>query len=259
MNTESLPRGDLLDITFTTPAPDEAVGWILGRNRGGYVCLANVHVTMEARDDASFAGVLAGAWMVLPDGKPVAFALRRLGFQARQVRGPTLAEDICSAAARAGVPIGLYGGRPEVIARLLEILPQRHPGLLIAYAWSPPFRTLTEDEQAAALDAISASTARVLLVGLGCPKQERWMARYHTALNMPLVGVGAWFDFSSGTVREAPVWLQRAGFEWLHRLCQQPGRLWRRYAIHNPRFCWLVGRAWLRYFWTRFWFRSTAP
>ena len=139
------------------------------------------------------------------------------------------------------------------------MLPQRHPGLRIAYAWSPPFRMLSDDEQAAALAEISASSARVLLVGLGCPKQERWMARHHAALPMPLVGVGAWFDFSSGTVREAPVWMQRAGLEWLHRLFQQPGRLWRRYAFHNPRFCWLVGGAWLRYRLARFRLRSTAP
>ena len=259
MTAASAPRGELLGITFATPAPEQAVTWILARNCGGYVCLANVHVTMEARDDASFAGVLAGAWMVLPDGKPVAFALRRLGFQALQVRGPSLAEDICAAAARIGAPIGLYGGRPEVIARLREILPQRHPGLRIAYAWSPPFGNLSEHEQAAALTAIRASAARVLLVGLGCPKQERWMARHHADLPMPLVGVGAWFDFSSGTVREAPVWMRRAGCEWFHRLCQQPRRLWRRYAIHNPRFCWLVGRAWLRYHTRRFWVRSSAP
>jgi N-acetylglucosaminyldiphosphoundecaprenol N-acetyl-beta-D-mannosaminyltransferase len=243
----AVPHGTLLGVRFATPTPAEATEVILARRAAGYVCLANVHVTMEAHDQPDFAAVLAGAWLVLPDGKPVAFALRRFGYAAHQVRGPTLANDLCAAAAARGIPVGLYGGRPEVIDQLRTILPARYPGLRLVYAWSPPFRPLTEDEQAAALAEIRASGAQVLLVGLGCPKQERWMAAHAAALPLPLVGVGAWFDFASGAVAEAPRWIRALGCEWLHRLAQQPRRLARRYAVHNPRFCCLVAWDWLRY------------
>jgi N-acetylglucosaminyldiphosphoundecaprenol N-acetyl-beta-D-mannosaminyltransferase len=243
----TVAHGSLLGIRFAIPTLAEATVLILARRAPGYVCLANVHVTMEAYDQPDFAAVLAGAWLVLPDGKPVAFALRRLGFAAQQVRGPTLANELCAAAAAQGIPLGLYGGRPEVIERLRMLLPTRYPGLRLVYAWSPPFRPLTAPEQTTALAAIRASGAQVLLVGLGCPKQERWMAAHAATLPLPLVGVGAWFDFASGEVAEAPRWVRAIGCEWLHRFTQQPRRLARRYAVHNPRFCCLVGFAWLRY------------
>lgn len=240
------PQGTLLGVRFALPSPAEAVERIIARREPGYVCFANVHVVMEARGSADFAAVLAGAWQVYPDGKPIALSFRLHGRPAQQVRGPSLAEALCARAARDGFPIGLYGGRPEVIAELQRILPLRHPGLRIAYAWSPPFRPLSAEERAAALAEIRASGARALLVGLGCPKQERWMREAAAELPLPLLGVGAWFDFASGAVREAPSWMRACGLEWFHRLCQDPRRLWRRYAVHNPRFCWLVLASLLR-------------
>ncbi len=239
--TAAPPRDSiLLHVGYNLPTAESAVADILARRQPGYVCFANVHVVMEARDHPDFAAVLASAWRVYPDSRPVTWAMRRQGHAAYQIRGPTLANDLCAEAARRGIPIGLYGGKPEVITTLSTLLPQRFPGLRIAYAWSPPFRQLTADEQAEALAAIRASGAQVLLVGLGCPKQERWMQAFAAELPLPLLGVGAWFDFASGAVREAPHFMRVSGLEWLHRLFQDPHRLWRRYAIHNPRFCWLV-------------------
>ena len=235
-----LPSGNLLGIKFSLASPAQAVESILQHRRSGYVCFANVHVVMEAHNSSAFKAVLGGAWQVFADGKPVAAALCLHGHRAQQVRGPSVAEVICARAARDGIAIGMYGGRPEVMAELQRILPLRYPGLRIAYAWSPPFRPLTPAENAAARQAIRDSGAQLLLVGLGCPKQERWMHEASAELPMPLLGVGAWFDFSSGAVGEAPRWLQACSLEWFYRLCQEPRRLWKRYAVHNPHYCWLV-------------------
>lgn len=240
-------RGSLLGVRYDLPTPEQAIEAIVTRREPGYVCFANVHVVMESRADAGFAAVLAAAWQVYPDSKPVAVAMRWHGQPAQQVRGPSLSDALCARAARDGLPIGLYGGKPEVIAELQRVLPLRYPGLNIAFAWSPPFRPLSEVERADALERIRNSGARVLLVGLGCPKQERWMREVAAELPLPLLGVGAWFDFASGAVREAPRWMRACGLEWVHRLTQDPKRLWRRYAVHNPRFCWLVITSLLRH------------
>jgi N-acetylglucosaminyldiphosphoundecaprenol N-acetyl-beta-D-mannosaminyltransferase len=167
----------------------------------------------------------------------VVWALRRLGVtSASRVYGPTLTLHLCRAAAAAGVPIGLYGGRPEGIERLRGHLEAWFPGLQVVYAASPPFRALTDAEDAAVVDAITASGARVLLVGLGCPKQERWMLAHRDRLPLVQVGVGAAFDFHAGLVRQAPTWMQNAGLEWAFRLAMEPRRLARRYLRQNPRF-----------------------
>lgn len=233
----------LLGVRFDRSGRRGAVAEVLARaasGEGGYACLANVHVLMEARADPGFAGVLEASWRCWPDGRPVAWALGWHGLPTEQVRGPTLADDLCASAAAAGVAVGLYGGRPEVVAALLEALPRRHPGLRVAYAWSPPFRPLSEAETAQALAEIRASGVGILLVGLGCPRQERWMAAHHRQLPAVLLGVGAWFDFACGAKREAPAWMRRCGLEWLFRLGQEPRRLAWRYLWHNPRFCLLV-------------------
>lgn len=237
------PPASLLGTRFDRAGRAGAVDEVLARaatGGGGYVCLANVHVVMEARSDPAFAAILAGSWRCYPDGKPVAWALGWHGHPTEQVRGPTLADDLCARAAATGVAVGLYGGRPEVVAALERELPRRHPGLRLAYAWSPPFRPLGEEEQRQALEAIRAAGVGILLVGLGCPRQERWMAAQHQALPAVLLGVGAWFDFASGAKREAPAWMRGIGLEWLFRLCQEPRRLAWRYLWHNPRFCLLV-------------------
>jgi N-acetylglucosaminyldiphosphoundecaprenol N-acetyl-beta-D-mannosaminyltransferase len=149
---------------------------------------------------------------------------------------------VCRRAEERGLPVGLYGGTPEVLEALRGRLVERHPLLRIAFAASPPFRPLTPEEVASTLEAIEASGARILFVGLGCPKQERWMAAQRSGLPCVMVGVGAAFDFLAGAKRQAPRWLQGAGLEWLFRLASEPRRLWRRYLILNPRFLFLLAR-----------------
>lgn len=222
--------------TSYADATQRILHWASG-SEARYVCVANVHMTMEAIDDGGFRELVNGADLVVPDGMPLVWALRRLGLSsASRVYGPTLTLHLCRAAAAAGVPIGLYGGRPEGMARLRANLEAWFPGLRVAYAEAPPFRPLSEAEDAATVDAIVASGARVLLVGLGCPKQERWMLAHRDRLPLVQVGVGAAFDFHAGLVRQAPPWLQGAGLEWAFRLAMEPRRLARRYLRQNPRF-----------------------
>jgi N-acetylglucosaminyldiphosphoundecaprenol N-acetyl-beta-D-mannosaminyltransferase len=194
-------------------------------------------MVMEAFDAPDFQRSVNAADMVTPDGVPLVWALRALGLpQTRRVYGPTLMRLVCRRAEEHGLPIGLYGGSPEVLEALRERLLERHPSLRIAFAASPPFRPATAEEDASTVQAIEASGVRILFVGLGCPKQERWMAAQREALPCVMLGVGAAFDFLAGSKRQSPAWLQRAGLEWLFRLASEPRRLWRRYLIHNPRF-----------------------
>ncbi len=207
------------------------------------VCVANVHMTMEAYDSAEFKTIVNSSDMVTSDGMPLVWMLRRLGVpQAERVYGPTLTLHVCEAAAQAGIPVGFYGGSPSAITDLRHELAARFPKLMITYAFSPPFRQLSRQEDEQITEEINASGARILFVGLGCPKQERWMAAHKDRLKLVQLGVGAAFDFHAGKVKQAPAWLQDRGLEWLFRLAVEPRRLWRRYLYNNPRFLALAAR-----------------
>ena len=225
----------------------EAILEMAESGSGGMVCVATVHMTLEAVDDDGFRRIVNAADRVTPDGVPLVWALRLLGLpRAERVYGPSLTPALCERAAARGIPVGFYGGRPEVLDALTAALAARFPGLRVAFAMSPPFRDLTPEEDRDVSGAIEASGARILFVGLGCPKQERWMAAHRDALSCPMVGVGAAFDFLAGAVRQAPPFLQRMGLEWLFRLLAEPRRLWRRYLVGNPRFVVRFARQWLR-------------
>jgi N-acetylglucosaminyldiphosphoundecaprenol N-acetyl-beta-D-mannosaminyltransferase len=234
--------GMRVDGLRTSVAAD-AILQLAEAGAGGMVCVATVHMVMEAFDAPDFQRSVNAADLVTPDGVPLVWALRGRGLrETRRVYGPTLMRLVCRRAEERGLPIGLYGGSPEVLARLRERLIARHPMLRVAFAASPPFRPETEEEDASTVQAIEASGARILFVGLGCPKQERWMAAHRQALPCVMLGVGAAFDFLAGSKRQAPGWLQRAGLEWLFRLASEPRRLWRRYLIQNPRFLFHLAR-----------------
>lgn len=228
--------GMRVDGTSYDEGAERIVAWS-AEPVGRYVCAANVHMTMECVDDPTFADVVEGAALVTPDGMPLVWALRMSGVPgASRVYGPTLLLHVCAMAAERGIPVGFYGGHAGALEDMTRNLADRFPGLRIAHAFSPPFRTATPDEDAEHVAAILASGARILFVGLGCPKQERWMAARREALPLVQLGVGAAFDFHAGRVRQAPPWLQAVGLEWAFRLAMEPRRLMRRYARHNPRF-----------------------
>lgn len=232
--------GTRVDSTSYELATRQVVDWAR-RAESRYVCAANVHMLMEAHDDASFREAVGRAALVTPDGMPLVWVMRRLGVKNQQrVYGPDLTLHVARAASEQSIPIGLYGGTPQTLARLSGNLKLQYPGLHIAYAFSPPFHPMSPEEDAQATDEIIRSGARILFVGLGCPKQERWMAEHQDRIPAVMLGVGAAFDIHAGEKPQAPAWMQSAGLEWLFRLASEPRRLWRRYLYHNPRFVILV-------------------
>ncbi len=207
------------------------------QDASGYVCAANVHMCMEAWDDGHFQEVVNGAALVTPDGMPLVWGLRMLGHaSASRVYGPTLMLEVCAEAQRRGIPIGLHGGSAAALVGIQAALLMQFPALRIVYAVSPPFRTPTAEEDVSTVAAINASGCRLLFVGLGCPKQERWMAAHQGRVAPLMLGVGAAFAFHAGQVAQAPALIQQLGMEWAFRLVMEPRRLWKRYALHNPRF-----------------------
>lgn len=228
--------GIRVDATSYRDACDRIQTWV-EQQTWGYVVAANVHVVMTAYWSAPYRAVLRQAVLVTPDGMPLVWALRLLGLkhQAR-VYGPDLMAHWCQRSAQLNWPVYLYGGTPEMLERLQETLPQQFPGLSIVGTHSPPFRSLSPAEEALDVETINESGAKVVLVALGCPKQEFWMARQQGNLHAIAIGVGAAFSFYSHQVSQAPRWMMDCGLEWLYRLSQEPGRLWQRYLIHNPAF-----------------------
>ena len=227
--------GMRVDATTYAGAADAIVE--MAQTGGGMTCVATVHMVMEAFDAPDYQRTVNASELVTSDGVPLVWALRGLGIPgAERVYGPDLTPILCARAEALSLPVGFYGGSPDVLDTLLERLTQRFPALRIAFAHSPPFRPLDPDEDRQVAEAIAESGVRILFVGLGCPKQERWMAAHRDVLSCAMVGVGAAFDFLAGRKRQAPPLLQRAGLEWLFRLATEPRRLWWRYLVHNPRF-----------------------
>jgi N-acetylglucosaminyldiphosphoundecaprenol N-acetyl-beta-D-mannosaminyltransferase len=211
-------------------------GWT-STKESRYVCICNVHSVASALEDAALAAAINQADMATPDGMPVAWALRRLGFSRQQrIAGPDFMERLCGVAARDKTPIYLYGSTNKVLDLLQRSLSRDFPGLVIAGVYSPPFRPLNAEEDKDVVTRINGSGARSVFVGLGCPKQELWMHEHRGKVTAVMIGVGAAFDFHSGTARRAPVWMQRFGLEWLHRLASEPRRLWKRYLVTNTLF-----------------------
>lgn len=202
-----------------------------------YVCVATVNNVMEAYDSLGFRQVMNEADVVTPDGMPLVWALRLLGHEdATRVYGPDLTPVVLALAEREDLPVGLYGGSPDTLQRLRQVVAAHRPSLRIAYACSPPFRPLTPEEDGQVVAEINRSGARILFVGLNTPKQDYWMASHKGRVQSVMIGVGAAFDFLAGTKRQAPRWMMGLGLEWLFRLATEPRRLWKRYLKHNPRF-----------------------
>ncbi len=225
----------VIDYERTLEWIDAAVA---ARHRG-YICVAATHTVMATREDPELRTAVLGADFTVPDGQPLVWALNALGHALPdRVYGPELMERACARAAASGQRFYLYGGRNQgALAQLARNLRLRFPGLQIVGGHCPPFRPLTDAESMHVAAEIDRSGADVVWVGIGVPKQEKWMAAMRDRLEAPvLVGVGAAFDFHAGLVPQAPDRLQRYGLEWLFRLVQEPRRLWRRYLRYNPRF-----------------------
>lgn len=202
-----------------------------------YVCICNVHSVVSVRHDTEFARVIREADMATPDGAPVAWMLRRVGFRGQaRINGPDLMWKYCEIAEREGASVYFYGNTEKTLSTLRIALLRTFPTLKIAGMASPPFRELTEEEDEEVIRALNDSGAGVIFVSLGCPKQEKWMAAHRGRVRAVMIGVGAAFDYHSGQITRAPKWMQGVGLEWLHRLCSEPRRLWKRYLLTNTIF-----------------------
>jgi len=248
----SIERREILGvpiaITDYAGAMDAMEDMIHTRTRG-WLCAAAVHSLMMARDDDEMRGALTRATLTLPDGAPVVWAARMLGEDLpRRVYGPELMRRFCERSAQAGHRVWLYGGRDQgALVQLALNLRRRHPGIRIVGGYSPPFGPLSGEEEDGIARQINAARPDVLWVGIGAPKQEKWMARMRPRLGVPVMcGVGAAFDFHAGRVSQAPPWMQERGLEWTYRIAQEPRRLLPRYMRTNPRFMLAFARQYLR-------------
>lgn len=205
--------------------------------QSSYVCVMNVHMLVEAQSDPTFARVVDKADIVTPDGMPLVAGINKL-YNSRQQRvaGMDLMHSLLEGAHNANQSVYFYGSTDEVLQSILKRSRKDYPGLRIAGSYSPPFRPLTGIEEQTIIDNINLSGANLVFVALGCPKQEKWMAVMKGRINAVMVGLGGAFPVFAGTQSRAPLWMQKKSLEWLYRLCQEPGRLWKRYFITNTIF-----------------------
>ena len=231
---------EVLRVNFNVASPGKTVAFIrknINRLRGKYVTLCNVHTTVTAYEDENYRRVQNAAVLTLPDGAPIAKIQKLRGFRdAQRVAGPDLMEWMFEATMDGRLSHYFYGSTEETLDLLEKNLNRKYPGINIRGMYSPPFRALTPEEEAADIERINASGADLIWIGLGAPKQELWMARNAGKLNGLMLGVGAGFNFHAGTVKRAPKWVQRIGMEWLHRLLQEPKKLFKRYFVTNTKF-----------------------
>jgi N-acetylglucosaminyldiphosphoundecaprenol N-acetyl-beta-D-mannosaminyltransferase len=239
------PHADVLGVKVSAVnlrvAVEMAERWISSGNRG-YICLTGVHGVMEAQRDPELRRILNHALMTAPDGMPMSWVGRLQGFsKIDRVFGPDFMAAMCRLSVDRGYRNFLYGGKPGVAELLSATLQKRFAGLKIVGTCTPPFGDLDHDREQSILAGIRKAKPHIVWVGLSTPKQERFMARYLGQLEAPLlVGVGAAFDFHAGLIRDCSDWIKRAGLQWLHRLMQDPARLWRRYLTNNPAFLWRI-------------------
>jgi N-acetylglucosaminyldiphosphoundecaprenol N-acetyl-beta-D-mannosaminyltransferase len=235
------PRVDILQVGISavnmTATVETILSWI-NRGERQYVCVTGVHGVMECQGDEELRRIHNDSSLTVPDGMPLVWAGHLQGFsQMGRVFGPELMLEVFKTSVEKGCRHFLYGGAAGVAEELSKRLRQKFPGINIVGTWAPPFRPLTSAEEEQLIDQVSRLKPDIFWVGLGTPKQERFMAEYLPKLDAKvMVGVGAAFDIHTGRTKDAPDWIKRTGLQWLHRLSQEPKRLWRRYLINNPMF-----------------------
>lgn len=240
-----IPRANILGVGVSAINLEMALqaidGWIT-RKEPHYICVSGVHGLMESQRDKELRNIHNAAGLVTPDGMPLVWLSRLLGFRhVDRVYGPDLMLATCAHSTERKYRHFFYGGASGVAAQLTQQLSARFPALQVAGSYSPPFRPLTAEEDQAVVEQINTVQPDIVWVGISTPKQERWMAAHVGKVTAPvLIGVGAAFDFHAGLKKQAPYWMQRSGLEWCFRLLSEPRRLWRRYLINNPSFIWLV-------------------
>lgn len=239
-------RFEIFGLRYCIARVEEAVLHVMDHIedlRGKYVCFSNVHTTVMAREDESYREILNGAALLFPDGTPIARLEGMKGNPAAErVAGPDFMHNMFRDTMDGKISHYFYGSSEKTLKNLEKNLRARYPGINIKGMYSPPFRELTKEEDEADIKRINDSGADIVWIGLGAPKQEKWMNAHQDRINAVMMGVGAGFDFHAGTIQRAPIWLQKIGLEWLYRLFKDPVRLYKRYIVTNVKFVWYLIR-----------------
>ncbi len=255
MNTMSagntaLGRKQLKNFSLSTGTysqfTDKVIEWAAAR-KPAMICVANVHMFVEAQNDAFFLDIVNNADMVTPDGKPLCWALKWLyGTTQERVAGMDLLPDLLGRMGKDALSVYFYGGSPQMLDRTKAYLEENYPLVKLVGMYSPPFRPLTVAENNQVIEHINIARPNVVFVILGCPKQEKWMAAVKGRINALAIGVGGALPVMTGMQKRAPLWMQHAGLEWFYRLMQEPRRLFKRYAQTNSHFIWVIMKEFFR-------------
>lgn len=243
MKKTTISTCEILGVGIAAVDMDGALRFIrknLDALRGNYICVSNVHTTVMSYEDESYRRIQNEAALALPDGKPLSVICKKRGFpEAGRVTGPDLMGEIFKCSRAGGYTHYFYGSTPETLARLREKLEADYQ-LSVAGMYAPPFRQLTEEEDRQAVERINRARPDFIWVGLGAPKQERWIYEHRGKVQGLMIGVGAGFDYYAGNIKRAPLWMQKCSLEWLYRFLQDPKRLFKRYLVTNTKFLYLM-------------------
>ena len=242
LNKEEIPVCNIMGVNIAAIDME----WLLNYTEkniqalsGDYMCVSNVHTTVMSFQNADYCSVQNGGIMAIPDGGPLSSVGRRRGFKNMgRTTGPDYMENILKISAEKGYKHYFYGSTPETIKKLKIKLDEKYPGVSVVGVYSPPFRPLTNEEDAEVIKDINEVRPDFIWVGIGAPKQENWMASHQGKVYGFMVGVGAAFDYFVGNIKRAPKWMQKLNLEWLYRLLQNPAKLFKRYLYTNPKFIW---------------------
>lgn len=242
VDKSAIPICNIMGVDIAAIDMDWLVDY-LNRNvknlSGDYICVSNVHTTVTAYEDQEYCKVQNGGIMAIPDGGPLSSVGQKRGFKnMKRTTGPSLMGEIFKISAAEGYRHYFYGSTDETLEKLYSVLTEFYPGIQIAGMYSPPFRPMTEDEDRAIVDRINETKPDFVWVGLGAPKQEKWMAAHQGRVSGLMIGVGAGFDYHAGNIERAPEWMQKSNLEWVYRLLQDPRRLFGRYWHTNTKFIW---------------------
>lgn len=211
----------------------------LSKIKGDYICVLNVHTTVTSYEDATYCKIQNGGLMAIPDGGPLSTVGQKRGYKnMERTTGPSLMGEIFGISAKKGYRHYFYGSKEETLESLYQKLSKNYPGIQIVGMYSPPFRPMTEEEDIEIIEKINGSNPDFVWVGLGAPKQEKWMGAHQGKINGLMIGVGAGFDYYAENIKRAPMWMQKHNLEWVYRLAQDPKRLFKRYWSTNTKFIW---------------------
>jgi N-acetylglucosaminyldiphosphoundecaprenol N-acetyl-beta-D-mannosaminyltransferase len=220
---------------------------LAGQRSSSNVCVANVHMFVEAYLDPRFSKIINNADIITPDGKPLTWGMRILyGIRQERVAGSDILPELLQECEKRNLSVFFYGGSQSLLDQTFQFLKTNHPGLTVSGLYSPPFRELTEEENSAIIKKINDAAPNIVVVVLGCPKQEKWADYMKGKINSLMIGFGGALPLLVGTQKRAPKWMQHSGLEWLYRLSIEPRRLFKRYAVTNTLFVYIVLREFLR-------------